>query len=238
MTTGQRKCDIALENSGGDRALAAVALGKTVRAVEMMIAGCDTLKWKWRGAHGPGANRAPTQAQTIHRPPAMNITDTEKNLVVGMAKEDALLADGLDKLGLTPAESALAVQLSGFNANHFVNSVHIAGAGMTRIGLKLGTQVDELAKRLEEVRAKMKETTSAIQRSEFLEEEKYLLRSYVEMTQQIVRISDSAHRSMLLTAMVRYKLSGRRSGEFKMPKPGYSASLPIDATSNGEPNQP
>jgi len=235
MTKGQRQCDIALTNSGGNRALAAIALGKTVRAVEMMIAGCDTMKWKWRNG-----SKATTQAETLHRPPVSipAMSDNEKSLMTSMAKEDALLADGLDKLGLTPAETALAVQLSAFNANHFVNSVHIAGAGMTRIGLKLGTQVDELAKRLEEVRAQMKDTTSPIKRSEFLEEEKYLLRSYVEMTQQIVRISDSAHRSMLLTAMVRYKLSGRRSGEFKMPKPGYSASLPIDVTPNGEPNQP
>ncbi len=234
MTKAERECGIALENAGGDRKLAAIALGKTIHAVECLISKSKVLRWKWIDA--PNQNPPPTQAQTLHRPPATmpSMSETETSLVVNMAKEDALLAEGLEKLGLTPAEAQLAAQLSAFNANHFVNSVHIAGAGMTRVGLKIGTQVDELAKRLEDVRAKMKDTSSAIKRSELLEEEKYLLRSYVEMTQQIVRISDTAHRSMLLTAMVRYRLGKGSRVRDQMPKPGYSATLPIDLPTNGQ----
>jgi len=225
MTLGRQLVNEALEAAGGDRDKAAAALNLSLSTVNNTIAKSPELMARW----GAGFQQPPVQVNTLHRPPDAlpHINGDEADLVKSMVREDSLLADGLNKLGLTPEESALAVQLAGFHQNCFVQSVQISGSGMTRIGIKLSTQIDEIAKRLEAVRAKLNDTSSAmtLTRKVLMDEEKYLLSAYIAMTDQIRRISDTAMRGMMLTAAIRYKI-GRRNDKPLPTKPGYSTGFP------------
>ncbi len=226
MTIGQQIIDEALEKSGGDRDLVAIALQVARSTVDNQIFKSQELTLKW----GRGAYRAPEQPETLHRPPEdiPRLNPDDKAMVQAIIKEDSLLKEGLDKLGLSPVETALAVQLSGFHQNCFVQSVQISGAGMTRIGIKIGTQIDEISKRLDIVREEMLKASGPITRAAFMEEEKYLLQAYVDMTDQVRRISDTAHRGMMLQAMIRYKLTMHKNKEKRLPaKPGFSAEIPV-----------
>ncbi len=233
MTEEQQQLMAALDKFGGDRELAAAVLGKSVKAVEGIIYHCQELKEKH--AKGPGGSAAPTQAETMHRPKANGNGETvqldthDRDLVISMCKEDKLLAEGLERLGLTPQEVKRSIALRDFSKNQFVESVQIVGASMTSICVQLGTQVTKSIERLEEVRTKLKDT-NPIYRANLVDEEKYLSESLIAMSEQVRRMSDTAHRGCLLQAMIRYKLStGRGRGDPVRPtKPGFSPGLPID----------
>jgi hypothetical protein len=217
MTEYQKLIDTALEKFNGDRVLAAVAMGTSRGAIDSQVSKCEDLKNRW--------------GEFAEKPvgPAIISTD-EKDLILSMTKEDATLAKGLDALGLTPEESALAMQLSNFGRSQFVQSVQIASAGMTRIGIRIGTQLDEVGKRLTKVRELIEQCdggTCKIPRSELIEEERVLMEAYVTMSEQIRRINDTAHRGMMLQAMIRYRLT-RRNGAPLSIKPGYSSQPPIE----------
>lgn len=242
MTEDQIEVDRAMEEFGGDRNRVAAVLGKARSTIDNYIAKIPELRFKWLNYSG---SEPPGQAATLHRPPTNNgikITDAEVSLVTNLSKEDAMLADGLEKLCLSPEEAALALHLQKFHQGHFVQSVQIIGASMTRICLRMATQQDQIAKRLDDVRAEIKKCAGAISRSCLVEEEAALMKSYIAIGDQIRRMSDTAHRGMTLQAMIRYRLSdSRREREKTMSKPGFQPYIPVDSTpsapkENGNPN--
>jgi len=229
MTEEQQLIDTALTQFNGDRELAAIAIGRTVHAIECQISICDELRFK----HGAGKNKSQTTAEALHRngngAPAVVSTD-EKELIISITKEDEMLAQGLDRLGLTPEEVQRAVGMQHFGQNQFVESVQIVGATMTTICIQLSSQLREVIERLSEIRKEMKK--GPISRMMLLEEEKFLTEALIGMSEQVRRISDTSHRGMLLQAMVRYKLHGGRKNSDKqtMGKPGFSPSIPVEST--------
>jgi hypothetical protein len=174
----------------------------------------------------------------LHRPPdeLPTMNELELTLVEQMTKEDAILAQGLEKFGLTVEEAAIAYQMQQFHKTQFVASVQILGGSMTRICLKMQTQLDELAKRLVEVREKLSEkTTGPISRQTLVDEEKHLMRTFHDFADQTRRMFDTSQRAAMLSAMIRFKLQGGRKKVQDARKPGFSPSY-IDTEPTNQPN--
>ncbi len=232
MTEEQQQLMAALDKFGGDRELAAAVLGKSIRAIESSIFQCQELKDRHGKLRGPGG--APTQASAMHRPPPNGNGDTiqlqphDRDLVISMCKEDKLLAEGLERLGLSPEEVKRSIALRDFSKNQFVESVQIVGASMTSICVQLGTQVTKSIERLDEVRLRLKDT-NPLYRMALVEEEKYLSESLIAMSEQVRRMSDTAHRGMMLQAMIKFRLLGARGGMKQQMKPGYGTEIPVEA---------
>lgn len=229
MTQEHSLLNAVLEKFNGDRDLAAVALEKTRHAIDCAINVDPDLKLRW----GKGAGSAGVLAQpnALNRPVngGISVSQEDKALMKSMITEDALLAEGLERLGLTPEEVQRAVGMQQFGQNQFVQSVQIVGGSMTTICVQLTSQLKEVIQRLNEVRADMKKCATPITRAVLVEEERYLSESLIGMAEQVRRMSDTAHRGMMLQAMIRFKLSGRREGKDKMPKPGFSTSIPVES---------
>lgn len=242
MTADQQLVMNALDKCGGDRELAAVMIGKTIRSVEAMIAQCPEIKQKHgRGASGTvgGAINPPTQADTLHRngDDSVRLDSTDRSLVISMVKEDNLLAEGLERLGLKPDEVKRAIGLRDFSKNQFVESVQIVGASMTTICVQLGTQVAKFIERLETVQAELK-NTNPIYRTALVQEEKFLAETLIDLSEQVRRMSDTAHRGMMLQAMIRYKLLGRKDPRKpEAMKPGFQSEIPVEARAVMNQNQ-
>ena len=231
MTEEAKLALAALEKFGGDRELAAAVIGKCERSIDYYIYhGPDAKAFaKFRT---PPRSHSPTQAEAMHRPPngdTVQLDPHDRDLVISMCKEDKLLAEGLERLGLTPQEVKRSLALRDFSKNQFVESVQIVGASMTTICVQLGTQVTRSIERLEEVRTRLKDT-NPLYRMALVEEEKYLSESLIAMSEQVRRMSDTAHRGMMLQAMIRYRLLGARGGMKQQLKPGYGTEIPVEVT--------
>ncbi len=240
MNQRQILINAALEKFSGDRELAALALGKTRHEIDLSISHNKELKFRW--AKGPGGKplgHPPSQSETLHRPPAPapngNIAEHEKNLVTAMIREDALLAEGVERLGLSPEEATRAAGMAEFGKVHLVDTVHMITSCMTAICLKLGTtQMDATTDRLASVRAEIAKCLSPIARSELVKEEKFLMDSLLGLAEQVKKMTDTTHRGLMLQSMIRFKLGGGRATKEKSLKPGFSAAIPIDSSSSNE----
>jgi hypothetical protein len=230
----------ALDKFGGDRELAAAVLGKTIKAVEIMISVTEELKAK----HGKGpAGGPPTQADSLHRPNGhgngddpVRLDTSDRSLAISMIKEDKLLAEGLERLGLKPEEVTRAIGLRDFSKNQFVESVQIVGASMTTICVQLGTQVAKFIDRLAAVQKEL-ENTNPVYRASLVQEEKFLAETLIDLSEQVRRMSDTAHRGMMLQAMIRYKLLGRKDPRKETAmKPGFQSEIPVEARVTRQPN--
>lgn len=225
MTEDQKLVDAALERFNGNRELAATALGRSIDCVYHAISKSDELMMRWGKFNG-------MDGQKLTRPHINGtlVDPSDKLLVQSIIHEDALLAEGLERLGLTPTEVERAVGMQLFGQNQFVQSVQIVGASMTTICVQLSTQLKEVIARLASVREELAKCGTPITRALLVEEEKFLSESLIGMAEQVRRMSDTAHRGMMLQAMIRFKLSGRRTGKDRsMPKPGFTTgSIPVE----------
>lgn len=166
------------------------------------------------------------------KPFPAEMTEDEKQLAASISREDELLKEGLAKLNLTPEESAIAFELAAFHQRYFVKSVHITGAGVTTVGLKVQTQLSAIAKRLDSVRAKMIQAEDAppIPAGDYkalVEEEKGLMRAWVDHGDLAKKIFDVSLRAVLMQAMVQYRLN-KYGAPPPRGKPGYT-QVPVDS---------
>jgi hypothetical protein len=233
MTLNQKLLDEALTKFNGDRNRAALELGETRAYVDRVILDSNFLRWKW----SVGTTDDPKQSETLNRDgiddvvkekAVPDLTYEEQKLVEQMAKEDSMLSHGLMRLGLTPEETLRAVGMQRFGQSQFVQSVQIVSASMTTICVQLSSQLKAVMGRLDEVRERMKNHQGTpITRALMVDEEKYLMESLIGMSEQVRRMSDTAHRGMVLQASIRYKLRDRANNN-KLSKPGFSTTLPVD----------
>jgi hypothetical protein len=244
MTADQREINAAMERFGGQIAVAAMVMGRDIDDMTKEIKGCEELKIRW----GKSINTPPTQAETVHRPPLeveelLELQDTapepsadEMAMVKGFTQEDALLKDGLQRLGLDDQEAIIAMELRNFYKTEFVSTIQILGGSMVRVCLKLQTQLGEVTSRLSEVRQGMKQQNlGPISRLALMDEEKYLLDAYIRMSDQIRRMFDTSQRAVMLQAAIRFKIKQTENNQTRpaLGKPGFSPFL----SNNGPPQE-
>lgn len=230
MTEDQTHANIALEKCDGDRHTAAAILGIEVKQLNGIVRRCPELKSRWNNR--AQQRETPLAVETLHRPPTelqTPLSDEEQKLLTSTLKEDELVQDGLLKLNLTEKEAAIAIELQQFHQKHFIKSINIMGASVTRMSLKLQTQLDELDKRLQTVREKLALEPVPYHnekgfwfdpRAALVEEERSLLGVYVPMTDQIRKMFEVFQRGMILQAMVRMRMR-QLNGAPIQEKPGY-----------------
>lgn len=228
MTAAEvQRVHAALESTNGDRALAAIKLNMLPRVLKQRIADCEQLRLRWQKPFRTCDEVPPpvSEAEAIHKPPPEpmevlppGVTEDEAKMVNSMIQEDALLKRGLAGLELTNEEQGLAVELAAFHGQHFVKSIHMIGAGVTRMSVKLQTQLKNLDKDLENVR-KARATATKEELGGTNYEMDMLLRHYTNLTDQLRKMLEVANKSALIHAMIHYRMKGE---DGKPKKPGYN----------------
>ena len=144
----QSEVNTALEQSGGDRALAAAALGLKTSEVNDIIHDIRWLRNKW--TKDPSLNSvAPGIADAAHREvmelqPVVGGELVPDGVVEALRKEDKLLAKGLAGLGVSGELVELAVSFQKFAANHYSRTMEIMSGGLVRRFLKTEAEIDKL----------------------------------------------------------------------------------------------
>ncbi|SRR6266496_2079165 len=225
MNAQEQMINAALERFNGQINLAATVLGRDPAALTAQVMECEPLRNRWI----EGADiAAPTPAETFHRPPVMledaaTLSEDDRKLVESIAAEDKLLKEGLHRLGLSAEEAAVALELQSFHQNQFVQSIHILGASMTKVCLKMQTQMEAAAARLGDVRDQIKLALGPMSRQNLVREEQSLLKSYVAMANQIRMMFDTSQRAVMLQAMIRYRMTKNVT---KNPAPLHGKNKP------------
>lgn len=155
--------NLTMEKVGGDRTLAAQALGVARTELVRVISNSPTLKARWRSRR-PGYKSpdpiAVTPAESLNRIGVMapqEMSEEERKIAESMNKEDEMLKEGLERLNFTPAEQSLAFEFAAFNNRYFLKSADICMAGLTVLGMKLQTEMVHRQERLAEVRSQMRQ---------------------------------------------------------------------------------
>ena len=85
----------------------------------------------------------PTEAALINRE-AMS----DEAIASAVKREDELVRQGLEAMGLTNAESAMALSLSAFQRGHFRSSAQMIGGGITKTFIGVMVEVEAINARL------------------------------------------------------------------------------------------
>jgi hypothetical protein len=233
MTSEEIILNAAMERAGGNAGLAATLMGMTPAEVNKALRGCEELRLRWMQSNQ--TDPPPRQAETVHRPPVQlpepngfeppevdyQPTRDEVALVESIVKEDELLQFGLERLGLTPKEAAIALELQKFHEGHFVKSIQILGAGMTATCIKMMTQLAEVKDRIDEVRELQKKAGKDQDRSALVDEETNMLRIYIQLGQTVRSMFQTAQHGAMLQAIAMYRKSGRGNTLKSANKPGF-----------------
>lgn len=259
LTEHQQKIDQALEKTDGKPELAAALLGITAQRLLRDLGPELACKWSDYLDKGNPKPRFKSEIETLHRPNLVvepieiarcsppppvpeepQATTEEKTILKQFLKEDAVLANGLDKLGLTSEEAAIAVELYEFHREQYAKTVHIIGGSITRMCLKVQTEIQELQGRLKDVREMILYTALPVEpgqpclvpfpREALVKEEYQLSKTLTDMTNILCRMMEMAQRTMIIHAMVKARQERERNKKpgagfiVDMPKPGRNGS--------------
>lgn len=141
--------NLALENAGGDRALAAVSLSMPKAQLVDAITANPILRTKWMTPRKESDRTTPSEASTVHREmvklePIVGDEPMPLAVVEAVAKEDRALEKGLKGLKLDDDLVNLAVSLRDFQSKHFSRSMELMGGGLVRRYLKIEQAIDKI----------------------------------------------------------------------------------------------
>lgn len=216
-----------MEEARGDRPMAAAFLGMTCRKLHDLIDHNRELKARWTGALDAAHNPAPviSEVGALSKPRSMSTVDETlevpidaKLLLDQMENEDRQLRDGLVRINLTPAEADIAAELALFHRQHFVKSIHIIGAGVTRMSIKVQTQLANIEKRVSDVQGVLSNLQSE-DRESWVSEERMLYQSYHALADLLRQMFEIANQSALQHADIMFRMKGGRP---QNSKPGFS----------------
>lgn len=196
----------ALEANGGNRVLAAQALGIKASSLYNRINKVPELFNRW------SANsdlRAPPAAPPPPRPPTPGPpTEFERKEFVEEFTGIIRLRKGLERLQLTPEQVLKAEGYCLFHQECFLDSFHINGGQTTEAGLILSDQLKKCTARLDSVRLEMV-GKSGEERAALAGEEKDLNKMMIDIAAELRQSFDTQQHGMLLAANVSAALNNR-----------------------------
>ncbi len=236
MTTEERRkrqeaINDALKVTNGNRAAAAALLKMTPRELGDIIHDVPALRARWAyGGHN--ATRFPQPEETINRDlitrrnavvEEVQITDEDKRLLELMATEEAKLRQGFKNLQLSEREIDIAIACQQMGAGFYKQSLQLFAGGASRSAIATQSVLDEIRKRLSEVRTKLDLPTDSIysdDRKAWVHEEKELTSCLVEMLQESRNLAELG----LKTAEVQALIEANKLKRMKraMVKQGFS----------------
>lgn len=217
---------MALEAAGGDRKLAAEALGLTGHELIARIAENQSLKVRWSAT--PAAAVSP--ADTLHREAVAEIKELGGELVdektaKALEREERGLSAGLAGLGLSDKAAKLAMSFHQFQVKNFNRSASIVAGGLIRRYCENEVAIDEL---WEEVR----ESRNADPVPGEVPREQYLLNAITGLTaiqqKSYKLIVDAGLTSAIIAQKMAALKSGERGGMKRVGKPGFGPKQRVE----------
>jgi hypothetical protein len=221
LTTGQ--LHKALELSNGKYSDAAKLLGVTTDDLKTRVHGSPELKRRWAHKKGEKEAAAPSEGVAINRPlSVVRVPDNPEGLLSPeemaklLEKEDKLVREGLEAIGLRGEAQQLAVALHKFHGAHYKTSLEMLGGGMTKLYFDLY--------------AEWKDITEKLRTSTDLNEQLILRKDRATITEAMQRVFDRATKAALTAAVVKFKTQGNTEPGMKPAKPGWEPAIAVKSS--------
>lgn len=220
--TELHEINAALEEAGGDRAIAALILETDVSALANKIHDCPALRLRWATARvlpPDVADAVNREAREIGKLVGGDLVDPK--MALSVAKQDRQLANGLAGLGLSEKAIKLAKSFHEFQSKNFSRSATIVAGGLIRRYCENEARLDELWQEWEKEKNSGgfdPENPSPVCREQFI------LNSIINLTavqQKAYKLIVDAGLTSALIAQKMAALNGDGGEMKKVGKPGF-----------------
>lgn len=144
------RIDAALEQTHGNRAHAAAALGMEPKRVYNLVQGNPHLRAKW--VTRPADPPAPGPDTDLHRPPPLEpFSATEQKIVVAITREDAALQKGWTRLGFNRDERKFLAGLQASYAGNLKSTMDLAYGGAAHANTRLLLALEQVTEKLQDI---------------------------------------------------------------------------------------
>ena len=233
MLTDEEKSKIhsVMESCGGDRNMAAAALGMTPQKLKDTLHNSPELKSRW--TRSKAATQPPSAVSVLERPaliadrslvPAEPI-QTPDEVEAELTKTEAKLKGGIAKLALTMSEKELAESAHSFHLRHNGQTIDIIGGCAALMAIKLTDKTRGLLERLAEVQGDVAIATPEEKEGALMEMEK-LLQAIPAFSSEIRKLADMVEKNGIAKAELAIKANGEPR---KRGKPGFAPLVAIKA---------
>lgn len=177
-------------------------------------------------------NLPPTESEILNPSLPANAPSEEEITRAIQRADDNLLRRGLQSIGLTESEAQEAQALQQFNRENFRASMDMVSANTLRTSLKLAIQQRIIEQRVKFVRETIEsyEEFSSEERTEWVREERMLMRQYVEIGELLNQIQDTWYKGSAALAVIKMKMreNNNANGRFmtqRSNQPGFRSNF-------------
>lgn len=155
MTEEATRINLAMEQAGGNRQIAAVMLGLTGLQLKNSLNNSTELKERWCKSE---THLTPGRLVANHRPAPLDPAaepkeeDVKRAQAMALVMEAKAMTEDMRPLALPEGARALAVEMFLFNRKHFIKGLDMLAGGVSRQAIMMQHYMDGGWKRLNQVR--------------------------------------------------------------------------------------
>ncbi len=224
----------AMEKTGGHSRQAALLLGIKKQQFDWWLYNDPELRLKWVGRSKTGRRKSkvlpPPKAVVIHRPPPV---DEMAENASAIAKEDALVKQGVEALGIDQARIAMVESWRQLHGRHYKSCLDLVSGGITHQFIDTSFDIKKLTEDIDRIAS----TGDPLQQNR----EAMLRQDRQKLLEIQGRMHDQVRKGVIDKATIEYKLNAGK----KKKQPGYLAiqaqagstvQVKMDGEQNGHEN--